>query len=125
MDSNPAPTGEPNPAGDELPLDPALIAEIDALEPAYPVPDSVGRVTAEALEHLVVHVLALEDIHELLWHGYADGRFSDQEGALWAERAAEVLSAWLRDHGIAQIAFWYPSRVLGDRWAQFKISAAD
>lgn len=125
MDSEPTPSEPVRPEAAETALSADLIAEIDSVEPAYPVPDSVGRVTAEALEHLVVSVLALDDVHDLLWHGYVDGRFSDPEAALWAERAAEVLSTWLRDHGIAQIAFWYPSRVLGGRWAQFKISAAE
>lgn len=103
-------------------VDPALVAEIDSVEPAYPVPDSAGRLTAEALE-VLMHMLDLQEVHELLWAGYANGVFNDEQGALWAERAAEVLAAWLRDHEIRQVAFWFPSKIT-QHWVRFKLSAA-
>jgi hypothetical protein len=115
---------EPDRFDGALPLDPALIAEIDALEPAYPVPDSVGRVTAEALDYLV-HMLALNELHELLWHGYEHSGLSNEDAALWAERTAQVLAEWLRDHGVPQVAFWFPSVVVEGQWIMFKLSAAD
>ena len=114
--------GEPDPPAETLSLE--LIAEIDSVEPAYPVPDSVGRVTAEALDYLT-HMLGLDEIHELLWHGYEHSGLSNEDAALWAERAAAVLVVWLKDHAVPQVAFWFPSVVIDGQWVMFKLSAAE
>ncbi len=103
-----------------------LIAEIDGVEPAYPIPESAGRLAAEALD-FALHMLGLDeppnDLHSLLWHGYEHSRLTVEQATLWAERAAETLAGWLRDHGVPYIHFWFPSRQAGD-WAYFKLTAA-
>lgn len=98
------------------------MAEIDALEPAFPVPDDQGRDFAEALDQ-ALHMLGLDDLHELLWHGYEHSRLTNPQAALWSERTAVVLADWLRDHSVPRLTFWYPSRI-SNCFVLFKLTAS-
>ena len=113
---------QPHPDQDPLELDDQLIAEINSVEPDYPVPDRVGKIIAEALTW-VCTTLDLHEIHELLWNGYKDKAFSDEDAARWSERSAVVLTDWLRDHGIPRVTLWYPSQLTGE-FVLFTIKAA-
>ena len=108
-------------------LDPELIAEIDSLEPVYPVPDRVGRAVAEGL-CWAMNTLGLQDVAELLAHGWDDDPASepwtDEQCARWSETAADVLASWLRDHGVPRVRTWYPSIVAGGEYVMFQLKAS-
>lgn len=101
-------------------LDEATIAEIDGLEPKYPVPEQWGMQTAEALDY-TFHALGLDAICTSAW--VPGTPLTPEIAAVWSERAALLLADWLRDHGVPQIELWYPSAIAGD-WVKFRASAS-